>query len=346
MSLSKRYIFIAVVIFLATGALVFARWAMTVPWFEWRTAAINSYSVLPASTVRLELRVALQKNQFEKALGLLRRQRSVAKAIGFTNFMKHDLVENTGLVMRQASLVGKLEEMTPWLAELKEIAPREYRLLPMLALSQAQSNPEAADASARQAIAVLPIDEIPYRAMIKSSLAHEPNRLKEICGNFRKAQLGSLDAWYHQHNGAFDQDLRTVMFAVKSSDSQVVYGISHGLELGVMQTAEFNFDQKLPTTRFNLILPTIPGIKMTFRQVQFEATGELSSYTPEQLFITPAHGYVLSTDTVVLTSKLGENLAIQSRLGSFPAYRRITITYQLDKLAISSSPDCLILPDQ
>ena len=342
MSRTKRYILVALGLLVVGGAVVSARWVVTIPWFAWRTAAINSYSVFPATTVRLELRTALQKNDYKTALSLLRRQKRVAEAIGFTNYMKHDLVENTGMAMRQASLVGKSAFFASWLAEMKEIAPREYRLLPMVAESLSHSDPEAARVSAEEALAILPIDKAPYRALIKSSLAHDPSRLRNICRRYGKAQLGSFNAWYFQHKGSFDQDLRTIIFSAVSKQGEMLYGISHGLELGAVQTAEFNVEQTAPLPRFNIILPTIPGVKLTILDVRFESTSVSKTYKPEQLYLTPTNGFVLSVNEVILTSEFGDNIAIQAKNGPFPKFRRLTLTYKIEKLGISNDPECLM----
>jgi len=340
-SQTKRYLIAAFVILLLGGAILAVRWVVTIPWVELRSVAINSYSVIPAAMVRLELRRALQESDFDTAQRLLRRQKAVAEAIGPTNFMKFDLVQNTGLAMRQARLVGKPEYFAAWLAELRKLAPREYRLLPMLAHSLAQIDPDAAAEAANEALAILPIDEAPYRALINSSLAHDPSRLNDLCKRHRAAQIGSFNVWYFQHRGAFDQDLRTVMFMVKTPQGEALYGISHGVELGTIQTAEFNIEQNAPLPRFNLILPTIPGIKITIHEVQFESPLETKTYGSGQLYLTPTNGFVLSPNEIVLTSEFGDNIAIQAKGGSFPPFHRLTLTYEIDKLAISNSPDCL-----
>ena len=341
-----RNFVIVLLVLLLTGAVLATIWASTIPLFTWRMAAVNAYSVVPAASVRLELRLALQKQDFQAALKLLDRQKRIAEAIGLTNFMKHDLVENTGFVLRQARLLDKESLFASWLTELKQIAPREYRLLPMLAMALSRSDPGAAEKSALEAIALLPIDELPYRSLIKIRLAHDPVRLNEICQNYGTAQLGSFHTWYYHNKGAIGQDVRTLVVSVNTAQGNDIYNTSQGLELGKTLTSEFNFDQTLPSTRFNLILPTAPGIKLKIHQVKIEGPSETAVFEPEQLFIAPTFGYVLSASEVILISEEGESIAVQARTGSFPPFGRISLTYQLDKLALFNGSDCLKKPVQ
>ncbi len=304
-------------------------------------AAVNTYSVLPAATVRLELRTALGKNDYKRVLALLERQKNVAEAIGATNFMKHDLIENTDMALKHASLVNKQAVFADWLAELKKFAPREYRLFPMLAKSLAMTSPEAARELAGNAINLLPIDEASYRALIDASLAKDTGRLSEICDRYNSAQLGSFYSWYFQNKGSLNQDVRTLVFSVAAAGEKEVFGVSHELELGKPRTSEFNFDQKVAAERFNLILPTIPGVRLTIYQVQLESASQTVVYKPEQLFITPTLGYVASVNQVIHISDAGENIAIQPKVGVFPPFSRLVLSYRIDKLALSNEPTCL-----
>ena len=153
--------------------------------------------------------------------------------------------------------------------------------------------------------------------------------------------LGSFHPWYYQNIGALGQDARTLVVSVETSKQGRVYSYVQGLELGKILASEFNIDQASPSKRFNLIMPTIPGVKLTIYHVQFEGLAKTVTLMPRDLYITPATGYVLSANEVLLTSNQGENIEFQVKKGSFPPFSRIKLSYKLEKLALSSSPDCL-----
>jgi len=323
------------------GAIYAAYWATSVPWYAWRMAAVNSYSVAPAASIRLELRAALQRNDFKSALTALERQKQVAELMGFTNFMKHDLVRTTALAVRHAYLINEEAQFAPWLAELNKIVPRDYRLLPMRALAVARTDPAEAEKFAMEAIAVLPIDELPYRGLLSARLAQDQASLREVCETYRTAQLGSFHTWYYQSIGAIGQDARTLFVSVDTAEHGRLYSVSQGIELGKDLTSEFNVDQTASSNRFSVIMPTIPGIKLTIHSVQIESPTETMNFMPRDLIITPASGYVVSVNEVILTANQGENITFQTKSGMFPPYSRIKLSYRLEKLPLSNLPECL-----
>lgn len=314
---------IIVVIIAASGWLFY-----TYPLLQMRTDLTNLYVSLPSSTIRLRLRLAIIRNDYAEAINLLKKQKHIAEKIGFTNYMKHDLVENTWMAVEGARSTGDQELFLDWLNELEETAPNEYKVLIMQANSQ---NGDIAKVKAASAIKLLPIDEAPYRALIRNSLNNgESKQIKPYCNNLQSAQLGAIDAWADSDLTFPAQGLRTLGLTA-INNSHKTYSTTQGLKVGSWSEALFDFPTPQTAKKLALLLPMAAGVKFSISTITLTTEKGLVQYSTDQVAILATYGYALSENQFVIASKQGDTLVIFPPK-ELPEFSQISINYKLERL--------------
>jgi len=208
-----------------------------------RMAMVNIYSGAPAAIVRLDLHQALRDRDFQRALKELRQQKSIAEAIGFTGFMRHDLIENSSQAVEVARLSGAENQFLDWALELREIAPMDYLGLTLLSRIQTRNNAEAAIDAAKKARNALPVDETSYRPLIQPGFRFDDaDQIATNCQLYAKAQIGAFDPRYAPTASLVGQGIRTLALAFDGDATEPSYAISQGMKLG--QPARNIFDVK------------------------------------------------------------------------------------------------------
>jgi hypothetical protein len=208
-----------------------------------RMAMVNIYSGTPAAIVRLDLHQALRDRDFQRALRALKQQKLIAEAIGFTRFMRHDLIENSSRAIEAARLSGTESQFLDWALELREIAPMDYLGLTLLSRIQTRNNAEAAIDAANKARNALPVDETTYRALIQRGFLFDgADQIARNCQLYAKAQIGAFDPRYAPTASLVGQGIRTLALAFDGDATEPSYAISQGMKLG--QPARNIFDVK------------------------------------------------------------------------------------------------------
>jgi len=342
MSAVKNRIFIRISLGIVALALITgAAAAYFVPWLELRSNLVKLYANTPYMVVRLDLRQALRDHDFPKALELLKRQKEVAEAIGFTNFMKHDLVESTGLAVTRSLATGEQHLFSSWLEELRDIVADDYRGLALLALSLAEADPKKARELANQALTILPVDEIPYRTILISDLEQRKfSDLPSLCNRYKTAQLGAFDAATNSDMTFAGQGIRTLSLAIEKTNGSHYYATSQGIKLGDWGTSLFDFTDGNEVSSLRLILPVIAGLKITIDQISLHTPQGIKTLAPNDLIIATTYGYVLSQREFLIPSHKGETLMIHLPIGNFPEFSQVEIRYKADRLPMVNTSAC------
>jgi len=306
-----------------------------------KTSLIGFYIGAPANIVRVELKMALAYRNFGEALEILERQRIIAEAMGFTNQMKFELIENTYLVVERALATGEQAIFSDWVDYLYELSPDIHIGVSLVSIVNYSNDFEKTKKFAEQALEALPTDELPYRAMLLADDRSGTRGNKaELCKRYRNAQLTAIDPVYYPNASFQGQGLRTLIMALEDEESIVFYAVSQGLKLGEFVNATFEFDRAKNYHQLRLIMPTVPGLKFTLDHIIIQGSRGRLVLSGKQLEVTPTYGYVLSRDEFLITSRFGEALLIRSNTHEFPETSQVMLRYKLERLPITNFGGC------
>jgi hypothetical protein len=302
-----------------------------------KLVAVNFYSSAPFATVRLGVREAIKKADFDRALHLLKSQEGIAMKIGNTSFMTQDLIEHSDQVFRLARLVGEGERFHPWIRYLAKKDPLSVRASIALKLVEFDEGLQVDIGGVSQSLG---IDARIHRSQIAavsrgSSVAE---KVRSLCRSARTSQEGRYDHWFFPEKFPNAQGFsRPILSLSDNTGLSYSYPSREPLRLGGRTTSSFEFANTLSPEKFRLFLPWPIGTQVQLHQIDVTSENDTKSFRPEEIDIEPLEGFLLGKTTYLIAGDSGETLRFKLPQASDIEASRITVEFTVERLPLNAA---------
>jgi len=296
---------------------------------------------LPAVATNFAIQKYAKERDFESGVAGLERELSIMQWTDTSrSSMLRGLLENTELFMGVAALASDYATLAPYLERLVNDQPDLFITRIWLGQALSHSNPQAAFPHLEEAARIVPADDRPYRIAVSAALAlGDKDKASAWCGRYAEAQFGGLRPLIYR-NIFGGTGLRKLALEVSNASGKASLITNEGVQIGVGQTYDFDLPERLDPDALRLHTGILPGIGITFGDMILYGPEGQRRLGPDQFFVLPDSGFMLSAERMVTVSPDGDIITFLPRSGTFGTTDRVDIEMTFERLGFATLPGC------
>ncbi len=296
---------------------------------------------LPAVATNFAIQKYAKVRDFKSGVAGLERELSI---IQWTNTsrssMLRGLLENTDQFMGVAALASDYADMAPYLERLVNYQPDLFIARIWLGQALSHSKPEAAFPHLEEAAKIVPADDRPYRIAVSVALAlGDRGKAADWCGRYAKAQFGGIRPLIYRNIFA-GTGFRKLALEVSNASGKTSLITNEGIQVGAEQTYDFDLPERVSPDSLRLHTGVLPGVGITFGDMVLYGPDGQHRLGPDQFFILPDRGFMLSSARMVTVSPDGDIITFLPRSGTFGSIDRVDIEMTFERLGLATLPGC------